>query len=210
MFWYLLFLLVPLGIGAYLVWDHRRKAVERASASAQRLNAILGATTHVPEPLSTPPGAPAATASAPAAPALAYAARERLLSPPQTLVYYLLRTGLPEHLVFAHVTLRAVLEAAAGLNAYARNEQMRRLSWHTLDFVVCDRNLRPIAVIEVTPRGEQHDSSAMRKSWLESAGIRYLELEQSALPRKEAMRALVLGEGEMREKQPATGIDRGS
>ena len=135
----------------------------------------------------------------------AYAACARLLSPAHTLVYFLLRTGLPDHVVFAHVTLRAVIEAAAGLNAYMRNEQMRRLSWQALDFVVCDRNLRPLAVIEVVPREEQQEAAAMRKSWIESAGLRYVELDQTALPRKEAMRALVVGDAEVQQKSGTAG-----
>src|SRR5205814_405951 len=92
--------------------------------------------------------------------------------------------------------LDAVLEAGAGSSAYVRNEQMRQLVSHTLDFVVTDKNMRPIAVVElmVAARESQDQGPAARQSWLASAGLRYIALEQSALPRKEALRALVLGE----------------
>jgi hypothetical protein len=111
--WYLLLLVVPLAVGAYLLWDHRRKAAARAQASAARLNEIL-ATTHVPTPTTPPPAPDKAAASqrvsgAPAQSTAAYAPRERVLTPPETLLYYLLKTGLPEYHVFAHVALRAVL-----------------------------------------------------------------------------------------------------
>ena len=130
-----------------------------------------------------------------------YAVRERLLSPPQTLLYLLLKTGLPEYHVFAHVTLRAVLDAAPSLQGYARSEQTRRLGWHAVDFLVCDRGSRPVAVIEIARSDEPGDMVSQRKSWIGAAGLRYLALEPNALPRKEALRALVLGEARVEEGQ---------
>jgi hypothetical protein len=201
-YWYLLLLVVPIGIAAYLVWDHRRKAAQRAAVSADRLTAILGATTHIPIP-DAPRAAPAVDpmlnaqrVSATEIPpkSAVYALRERFLSPPQTLLYYLLKTGLPECHVFAHVALRSVLDAAPGVSGSERNEQTRRLAWHSVDFVVCDRSLRPFAVIELARSEEPQDTAASRKSWIGSAGLRYLVFEATALPRKEALRALVLGE----------------
>lgn len=212
--WYLV-LLVPIGIGMYLVWDHRHKSAARAAASAERLNALLGATPHVPTPTPAPDATRATVASASAdivkdseasltaAATPDYALRERLLTPAHTLLYYLLKTGLPEHHVFAHVTLRSLLEPRAGASAYARNEQTRRLSWHAIDFVVCDRNLRPIAAVELSDAADQQDSRRLRKSWIESAGLRYLELDAKALPRKEGMRALVLNEAEAQRVEAA-------
>jgi hypothetical protein len=201
--WYLLLFLVPIGIGAYLVWDHKRKVAEREAASAERLNALLAAAPHIPTPTQTPlqkadVSAPmvetiAATAS-PAPPAASYVVRERILSPPETLLYYLLKTGLPECHVFAHVALRAVLDAAPSLSGYARNDHERRVTMHAVDFLVCDRSLRPMAVVELERIDEPNGTAGARQSWIGSAGLRYLTLPAKALPKKEALRALVLGE----------------
>ena len=199
MLWYLLLLVVPIAVGAYLLWDHRRKAAARAAASAERLTAILGTTTQVPAPATRPSPAdnvltpqPHGNAPPPASPV--YAPRDRVLTPPETLLYYLLKTGLPEYHVFAHIALRTVLDAAPGLTGYARNEHTRRLGWHAVDFLVCDRNLRPVAVVELARHDEPQETGAQRKSWIGSAGLRYLSFEPAALPRKEALRALVLGQ----------------
>ena len=196
MTWYLLLLLVlaPAGVIFYLVWDHRRKAADRIAASATRLHAILSAPTEptlaraAEETVLQTGGMPAAS------PTLSYEARERLLTPPQALLYYLLKTGLPDHLIFAQVALPAVLEPSHALSGFARDEQLRRLSAHALDFVVCDRSMRPVAVVELARRDPQPEAGPSRKSWLLASGLRYLELAPDTLPRKEAMRTLVLGE----------------
>ena len=195
--WFLVLVLVPAAVIAYLVWDHRRRAADRAAASATRLHSILTA----PAAPSLVPSAEGAVSaelqSEPrtAAPLnLSYEARERLLTPPQALLYYLLKTGLPDHLIFAQVALPAVLGPSPALSGFARDEQTRRLAAHALDFVVCDRSMKPVAVVEVAHRDPQQEAGHSRKSWLLASGLRYVELPSDALPRREAMRALVLGE----------------
>ena len=207
-FWYLLLLVVPIGGIYYLVWDHKRKVAEREAESAARLQAILSATKELPLPGEAQPAASFNSAlQVPSTPP-PYLVRERLLSPPHTLVYLLLRTGLPEYAVFAHVLLDAVLEAGAGASAYVRNEQMRRLVSHTVDFVVTDKSMRPVAVVELM--GERQDEGpAAHRLWLASAGLRYIALEAGALPRKEALRALVLGEPAV-DNIAATGAGQGN
>ena len=208
MSWYLALLLVPVGIGAYLVWDHRRREDDRARVSAERLSSILGATDYIPQPVPETRAENAAkvepVSGAPiASPTPVYSARERVLSPPQTLLYLLLKTGLPDYHVFAHVALRAVLDAAPAVSGSARNEQMRRLSMQAVDFLVCDRALKPVAVVEFARHGEPDGTAGARESWIGSAGLRYLSFEPAALPRKEALRAMVLAEAPAEKKEPA-------
>ncbi len=213
--WYLLLPIIPVAIVIYLIWDHRRKAVQRAAASAERLNAILGATTHVPPPLDAPdtPSTRDANKIEPIAATLpttaptSYVLRERMLPPPDTLLFYLLKTSLPEYHVFARVSLPGFLQAAPSLGAYARNEQMRRLASQSVDFLVCDRGLRPLVVVELVRPEEPAPTLAARKSWIASAGLRYVSFEPGGLPRREALRGLVLGGVTAGERQPvpATG-----
>ena len=186
-----LFLLPILAIG-YIVWDHKRKRASREAAAAGRIEEILAVVTQpTPPEAATSPAAESSGASAPAS----YAIRERLLSPPQTLLYYLLRTSLADHNVFAQTPVAAVLEPGAGLAAYAREEQARIFARHVVDFVVTDKATRPVAVLKLIAPGDasQGDLSLMR-TWFAAVGVRYVELDPTALPRKEAMRAVVLGE----------------
>ena len=212
-FGYLLMILLPVAAIAYIVWDHKRKAAQRDVASAERMHELLGAIVHAPAE-----GAVARSADAPAvspptlAPAIQktaatpreetaaplYAVRERVLSAPQTLLYYLLRTGLPEHVILARVSLAAILEVGPGLTGFAREEQIRRLCAITVDFLVSDTRMQPLAVIELETRDEGGAALADRESArtrLAAAGVRYLEVDPRAMPRKEALRALVLEAG---------------
>ena len=209
-FGYLLLVLIPVAAIAYLIWNHKRRMAERNVASAGRLHEILG-TVAQPEPARgddrpvapaapssaapLPPDMPAASPAAPGpAPAL-YAIRKRVLSPPQTLLYYLLKTGLPDHLILPRVTLAALLDTGPALHGFAREEQVRRLASLTVDFAVIDKNMQPVVVIELAAPDSgvaaQADRDAAR-SRLDAAGVKYIELDPAALPRKDALRALVL------------------
>jgi hypothetical protein len=127
-------------------------------------------------------------------PSTPYALRERLLTPPQTLLYYLLRTGLPEHIVFAQMPLAAVLEPDARLTGFARDDHARDLLEHVVDFVIADKSLRPLSAVVLRNAAARSAGakSVQPAAWLKAAGMKYVELDAAALPRKEAIRALVL------------------
>ena len=199
MIWlYLVLALAPVLAIGYIVWNYQRKTALRNAERADRLRALVGAgrldgAIELPETRPTPVPGPTPTAAA-AEPSAPYALRERVLTPPQTLLYYLLRTGLPEHVVLAQVPLASVLEPDARLVGFARDEQSRKLLEHVLDFVIADKSLRPLSAVML------HDGtarsagarSAQPAVWLKAAGMKYVELDSAALPRKEAIRALVL------------------
>ena len=120
-------------------------------------------------------------------------ARERFLGQAETLLYYLLKTGLPGYEVFASVSLAAVINASG--SGHEREQQLRRLAQYRLDFVVCDKSMRIIAVVEVDSAvaavgaGEQQ----FKADCLKRAGIRLVRVNPAALPKREQMRALVGG-----------------
>jgi hypothetical protein len=195
---YLLLILVPVAAIAYIVWDHKRKIAERDAASAGKLQEILGTVAQQQRGPGAPvvsPAAGAPLAPPPAAPL--YASRERVLTPPQTLLYYLLKTGLPDHVVFARVPLACVVEAGAGLSPLAREGEMRRLATLIVDFIVADRNMKPVAVIEIALPDQGSAAQADRdsaRSRLAAAGVRYLEFDAAQLPRNDAIRTLIVGD----------------
>jgi hypothetical protein len=203
-FAYVLLVLLPILGVAYIIWDHRRKAAELEAASAGRLEELLVVATHAPRAdVSDEEAAPAAAGAEPPTPAASFALRDKFLSAPQTLLYYLLKTGLPEHLVFAQVPVASLLEPAASLAPYAREEQARMFARHVVDFAIFDKTTRPVAVINFaaaldTPRA----ATAQMKAWFAAADLRYLEVDATALPRKDALRALVLD-----EHSPAAGSE---
>ena len=187
---YLVLVLAPVLAIGYIVWNYQRKTASRNAERADRLRALVGAgrldgATELPQ--TRPP--PAA-----AVPGVPFALRKRVLTPPQTLLYYLLRTGLPEHVVFAQVPLASVLEPDARLAGFARDEQARKLLEHVLDFVIADKSLRPLsAVVLRDGAGRSTNAESVQPAgWLKAAGMKYVELDSAALPRKDAIRALVL------------------
>ena len=213
MLW-LFFLLICLAVIAYFVWDFRKKADAREAASKQRFEELLreqasgGARPVSPAaPAAAPasraaPAAPAAAAvsaaaSAPAAasvPATAAAAtRERFLGQHETLLYLLLKTGLPDHEIFANVSLASVTALPAG--GAEREQQLRRLAPYQLDFVVCDKNMRIVAAVDLETAGGADAAGIhqFKADYLRRAGIRLVRVNPAAMPRRDQVRGLVVG-----------------
>jgi hypothetical protein len=200
--WYLfLFLAAVAGVTAVFIWDYRRKAALRESASRERFREMLKA-----GPLSAASAAPApvvpvapspqpasVTETPPDAPAIAYAARERLLSQSEKLIYLLLKTGVPDHEIFSKVPLTAVVNAPG--TGYDHEQQLRRLSRQVLDFVVCDKGMKIVAAVQLAAASpDAIVAQRIRTECLKSAGIRLVTIEPGALPKRSEMRAFVCGE----------------
>jgi hypothetical protein len=199
--WYLLFFVALMIVTGVFVWDYRRKAARRDAASRERYAQMFEA--GPPAAAGTAPLAPAAPVAAPQpapltetppdAPAVIYAARERLLSQPEKLIYLLLKTGLPDHEIFSKVPLTAVIQVPG--MGYDHEQQLRRLSRQVLDFVVCDKAMKVVAALQLAPVGpEAVIAQRIRSECLKSAGIRLVTIEPGALPKRSDVRAFVCGE----------------
>ena len=119
--------------------------------------------------------------------------RSRFLGQRETLVYLLLKTGMPDHQIFAGVTLASVI-SVPGVG-FDREQQLRRLSAYLLDFVVCDRNMRIIAVVDMEAPGSA-DATGMERyksDCLTAAGVRLVRINPMSLPPRDAIRGLILG-----------------
>jgi hypothetical protein len=199
--WYLFLLAAAAGI-VYAIWNFRSKAAAKKAASAARFEKMFKGSAQLPaNPQQPAPGTvdPPAPANAPpetsAAPP---ASAQRFLGQAESLLYYLLKAGLPDSEVFAGVSLARVVGAAgAGRD---REQQLRRLSQYQLDFVVCDKSMRVVAVVEVecaagaATSGDQRFKSEL----LKQAGIRFVRVNPAALPRREEVRALIYS-GQMQQ-----------
>lgn len=100
----------------------------------------------------------------------------RLLGPEHALAYYLLKAALPEHEIFARVSAAAVPGTSGG-------------SKRELDLVVCDKAMRVVAVVELSAQATGGHAVAERGD----GGVRKLRWNPAALPRREAVRAMVCG-----------------
>ncbi len=191
---WILFLAATGGVIAYFVSSYRKKVAEREAASKKRFEEMFLARPKPAPPPDMPP-APAPSAGAPPVaktPPVAVAAppaKERFLDQRETLLYRLLKVGIPDHEIFANVSLASV--------AGGRNEQeARRLAQYQLDFVVCDKNMRVVAAVEFEPAGgaqalgDQH----FKAECLKAAGINLVRINPAALPRREEIRGLVCGQ----------------
>jgi hypothetical protein len=196
--WFLIFAAVAIS-AAILVWDYRRKVAARESASRKRFEEMFmakqapvpGAAPPAATPVTMAPVVPAANASAiPKTPAHAAASSARFLGQPETLVYRLLRASIPDHEVFANVTLASVLGANG--SGFDREQQLRRLSQFRLDFVVCDKSMHVVAVVEIAAAAAAGDQQFKIDS-LKAAGIKLVRVSTAKLPRRDELRALVCG-----------------
>lgn len=189
--WYLL-MLAPVIALPILWWSYRSKVRQQESSSGARWDQLttaakLDLTAVRP---ATAPAVAAAAGVAPASGGLPYAARVRALDPAETLVYYLLRNALPDHAVMPRVALGSVLEVPAGLTGHAREQPVRALQQQVVDFLVCNKAMRPVAVIDLRTAPAAPD---FRARCLAQTGIRYLQWARTALPKRDAVRKLVLG-----------------
>ena len=194
MAWFL-FLLAAAGGVAFAIWNFHRKTAARKAASEARFEKIFKGPARIP---ASPPPASAAEPSAlakapPAASAAPLAAARRLLGPAESQIYYLLKSGLPDFEIFAGVSLARVAGAAA--EGREREQQLRRLSGYQLDFVVCDKSMQVVTVVDIEAAGGAGAAGDQRfkSDLLKQAGIRLVRINPAALPRREQVRTLIDG-----------------
>jgi hypothetical protein len=182
----LIWTLMPLVAGYVIFRIYQKKAAEREAASSKRFDEIFGGAAKLPSqtpPQSTFSPAPITANSAPALitpPPSAWVTQEKFLQPRGKLIYYLLKSELPDHEVFAQVSLGAVIAAT---------QPLRKPLEGTIDFVVCDKQMKPLAAIGFTGMADVDSIGAS----ISAAGMRWVQFVPDALPQRGDIRALVLG-----------------
>lgn len=185
--WYLL-VLAPFIAIPILWWNYRRKVAQREDLSGVRWGQLVNAAT---ADAGTMPAAPQPLPAVQGR----YVRRDRLLDPAQTVLYYLLKNGLPDHEVMPQVGLANLLERPAAAVSEG-DPGLRGLVQHQVDFVICNKAMQPIAAIDLL----EHEAPAaltaapdFKTQCLSQTGIRYLRLSRTALPKRQEVRAVVLG-----------------
>ena len=201
--WTWLLILTPVVAIAVLVWNYRRQAAAREVASAERMKAFLGKA--ATDAKADPAGSPLSAAPMPDTPAVrgvraqpqavsGFASRAQLLNAEQLAIYRLLKSALPEYEVFPQMSLSSFIQPAENLTGFAREAQMRRLADTTVDFLVCDRSMKPVATAQCGARtGKAAENAAFAAACVASTGVRWVEFSPGALPSFEGLRTWVLG-----------------
>ncbi len=183
-----LLLLAPL-VAIFIFWrSYSRRIGQRQQESSVRWEELV---TTARKDLAVPAAAvmPNSGGAAGAPATSPFVRRARTLDPAQTLFYYLLKNSLPDHEVMPRVTLDSVLELAADQAGNAEL-QGRQLTQQIVDFLVCDKTLQPVAAIDLRTAPATPD---FKVKCLGQAGIRYLQIQRTALPKRDRVRQLVLG-----------------
>lgn len=121
--------------------------------------------------------------------------KQRLLPQAEALLYYVFRTGLPDHEIFASLTLADVIDVAPALRGYEREQKMRKLAQQRLDLVVCTKQLEIVAAVIVNKAADAApaDHARLAEECLQIAGIRLVRVDPAAPPRHQQVRELVYG-----------------
>jgi len=123
--WYVI-ALIWVALLAGIIWAYNGKQRKRGAERAKEFAALLSELKGKPNPaaiVADNTAAPAAaTTQVPDAttqvPELSR--KQRLLPPAEALLYYVFRTGLPDHEIFAGLTLADVIDVAPALRGYER------------------------------------------------------------------------------------------
>ena len=178
-----LLILTPVIAVVIIVRVYQKKTAEREAARSKRFDEIFGGMDKASQPKTPTPVPVAPVAASPAAPAVqtaAWVAKEKFLEPQAKLLYYLLKSGLPDHEVFANVSAGAVISAASAL---------RKPVDGVIDFVVCDKQMKPVAAVGVKSANAADNIS----EFVKAAGLRWVRIAPQALPARGDVRALILG-----------------
>jgi uncharacterized protein DUF2726 len=190
-----LIVLIWLGLVAGIIWAYSRKQRQREAERAKQYDALLADLKSGRASAAGTPAAVPVAAEAPAAPVAEFLRKDRLLQQPAALLYYVFRTGLPDHEIFAGLTLADVIDIAPSLRGYEREQKARRLAQQKLDLVICSRQLEVVAAVLVTNAmaAAQPSDTSFAAECLQEAGIRLVRVDAAALPRHHQVRELVYG-----------------
>ena len=198
---YVLLTVLPLAAVVYLVWFYRKKTAERAAASRKRFSEMFGPNSKARSVPAAPPepGAAAiqtdpvmsrsAPLSAPGVTALCVR-KEHVLSGKRDTLFEALRGALPDHLIFPHVSLAALVALPPAIQGREREQRQRGLAQSTIDFVVCDVHKRAVAAIDLVETSGTE--SLFKAEYLKAAQLRYVQMEHAPTPDLAGLRALIL------------------
>ena len=131
-----------------------------------------------------------------------YLLRPRFLSKAENVVYMLLTAAFPRHEIFARVRLSDVLQVKIGPQGMERLRAFRKIANQHVGFVLCDRNMTIIAIIDIkepdaviNPREQKLE--VIKQRCLQAAQVKYVCIYPPQLPRYRELREQIIGSAEM-------------
>jgi hypothetical protein len=117
---------------------------------------------------------------------------KKVLSPVEQQLYHRLIRAFPDHVVLAQVAFSQLVGVKKGENFTAIWNRYNRL---TADFVLCTKDFRTIAVLELDDRSHDNpsrmDADRRKAAICEAAGIPLHRLNVNPLPNETELRALL-------------------
>ena len=187
--WYLVGL-IWIAAMAWIVAAYTRKQRQRTAGRALEMEKLVAELKANPRRMDADDTVLKPADSAPA-PVAAFTRKPRLLSHNAALLYYVFRTGLPDHEIFAGMALEDVLDVTAP--ADEREQQLRRIAGQRLDLVVCTKQLEVVAAVIVSAAAAPAEREQSATQCLQAAGIRVVRVDPAAPPRHQNVHALVYG-----------------
>ena len=135
------------------------------------------------------PASPAAAASVQAAAQVPDKAPRAFLQGQAKVLYLVLRAALPDHHVFVYTRLTDVIKPIGR----AMTPQGRaQFAQSRMDFVVCDKALNVVALLDISDGTRPDDPMKQHlQPQLAAAGIRYIRVAPTAIPKPAEAKALV-------------------
>ena len=182
---YYLLALVPFALLGYVLWAYQHKAAE------ERLALLMAESQRGTAGAEAESGAAPASKAETLRPGPPWVARERFLSQAEAVVYYLLKSALRrDHEIYVHVALASVVAVGKTVPGFEREQRLQRLGQHELNFVICDKDLRVVAAIDLHREANASEREFIAQC-LKSAAIRLIQLDPASLPKRDGIRALV-------------------
>jgi hypothetical protein len=160
-------------------WGHRKRRAPNNSLDEFIASYKRGSPAGDIPAAARPPALPGD--AAPPASAAAPARREAFLSGPTKVAYYVCKTGLRDHHVFAHVRLSA-LSGRGTINPAVAHAGV--------DLLICNAGMSPVAAIDLIG-AEKNAVDAAKSDHLKLLGIRYLRFSEKSLPRPDQLRGML-------------------
>ncbi|PSJ79805.1 DUF2726 domain-containing protein [Neisseria iguanae] len=118
-----------------------------------------------------------------------------LMSAPEQQLYWKLKKALPDHLIAFQVQTSRVLKVKKGHNFGTWHNRINRMSY---DFVVCNKNSYPIAVIELDDSSHERDEARIetdkkKNKATTDAGLKIYRWKVNETPSHEEIKALFNG-----------------
>jgi hypothetical protein len=183
---YFLLTLLPIAAVIYVVWAYRKRTAERVAVSSKRFSEIFGSAAAAPAASSTSHAAGIPPTRAPAL------KKEKLLDAQHALLFRTLASCLPEHAIFVHVSLAAVIELPPTLQGREREQRLRVLAQHAVDCLVCNQEMQMIAAVDI--EDGVNAESRIKSEYLKAAQLRYLRVSPAALSGPSEIQTLLFGQ----------------